>query len=116
MILILLLIYGGADATVVLLLAGAAAVYFFFQVPVWCGATTRTGEACRNNSRGLLFGCNQFRQHKMQVFKAAIVPRTVSELRSTYWASPPQRIASIGAFGTLLSALVALAAIIIGKI
>jgi len=29
--------------------------------------------------------------------------------------APPQRIASIGAFGTLLSASVALAAIIIGK-
>ena len=114
-LLVFLLTRGGADPTMVLAIAAAAVIYFFFQVPVWCGATTRDGKACRNNSRGLLFGCNQFREHKMQVLKAAIVPRTMRELRSTYWASPPQRLASVSAFGTLLAALVALAAVILNR-
>jgi hypothetical protein len=112
-LLILLLSNGEWDPTVILVLAGATAVYFFFQVPLLCGATTRDGTACRNNSRGLLFGCNQFRQHKMQVFKAAIVPRTVHELQAAYWANPGQRVASIGAFSALLATLIALVALII---
>jgi hypothetical protein len=114
-LLVFLLIRGAADPTVVFPLGAAAAVYFFFQVPVWCGATTREGKACRNNSRGLLFGCNQFREHKMQVFKAAIVPRTARELYGAYWASPRQRLATVTAFGTLLAALVALAAVILNR-
>src|SRR5689334_22471434 len=92
-VLVFLIINRQWDPTVVLVLAGAAAIYFFFQVPVWCGADTRDGKACRNNSRGLLFGCNQFRQHKMQVLKAAVIPRSVRDLRCAYWASPNQRLA-----------------------
>ena len=110
-VLVLLLINGGWDPTLIFALAAASSVYFFFRVPVWCGATTRDGTACRNNSRGLIFGCNQFRQHKMQVFKAALVPRTARDLHSAYWANPTQRLATVGAFSTLLAALVALVAL-----
>jgi hypothetical protein len=114
-LLVFLFSNGQRDPTVVLVLAGAAAVYFFVQAPVWCGATTREGQPCRRNSRGLLFGCNQNRQHKWQVFKAATVPRTAHQLHSTYWASPGQRVASIGAFSTLFAALVALVAVILNR-
>ena len=65
--------------------------------------------------RGLLFGCNQFRQHKMQVLKAAVIPRSVRDLRCAYWASPNQRLASIGAVTAVLATLVFLAGVILNR-
>jgi hypothetical protein len=60
-------------------------------VPVWCGADTPGREACRNNSRELLFGCNQFRQHKMQVSKAAVIPRVEDYSRWLRCPGPRRR-------------------------
>jgi hypothetical protein len=40
---------------------------------VWCCAVIRTGQPCRNNSRGLLLGCS-FRQHKWQRVRQTFTP------------------------------------------
>lgn len=44
-------------------LTAVSVLYFAFQVPTYCGASTRSGGTCRNNSRGLLLGCH-LRQHR----------------------------------------------------
>jgi hypothetical protein len=58
---------------VCLALSLAALGYFLLQAPVVCGAEIRTGEACRNNSHGILRGCS-FRQHKWQRVKQTFTP------------------------------------------
>jgi hypothetical protein len=57
----------------ILALSLAALGYFLFQAPMWCGAETRKGEWCRNNSHGLLRGCS-FRQHRWQRMKQTFTP------------------------------------------
>ncbi len=51
----------------------AALGYFLVQAPVWCCAVTRTGQLCRDNSRGLLLGCHR-RQHRWQRLKQTFTP------------------------------------------
>jgi hypothetical protein len=58
---------------VILILSLAALGYFLVQAPVWCCAVTRTGELCRDNSRGLLLGCHR-RQHRWQRLKQTLTP------------------------------------------
>jgi len=58
---------------VILVLSLAALGYFLVQAPVWCCAVTRTGELCRDNSRGLLLGCHR-RQHKWQRLRQTFTP------------------------------------------
>ena len=57
----------------ILALSLAALGYFLFQAPMWCGAETRKGDWCRNNSHGLLRGCS-LRQHKWQRLKQTFTP------------------------------------------
>jgi len=57
----------------ILVLSLAALGYFLVQAPVWCCAVTRTGEMCRDNSRGLLLGCHR-RQHRWQRLKQTFTP------------------------------------------
>ena len=58
---------------VILALSLAALGYFLFQAPMRCGAETRTGDWCRNNSHGLFRGCS-LRQHKWQRLKQTFSP------------------------------------------
>jgi hypothetical protein len=58
---------------VILAISLAALGYFLIQAPVWCCAVTRTGELCRDNSRGLLLGCHR-RQHRWQRLKQTFTP------------------------------------------
>jgi hypothetical protein len=67
---------------VVLALSLASLGYFLFQAPVWCGAETRKGECCRNNSHGLLRGCS-YRQHKWQRAKQTFTPTGVRAVVAT---------------------------------
>jgi hypothetical protein len=67
---------------VVLVLSAAALGYFLVEVPVWCGAQTRSGEHCRMNSRGLLRGCS-YRQHKWQRLKQTFTPAGARAVLST---------------------------------
>lgn len=71
----------------VLILSVGAVVYFLFQAPLWCGAVTREGTLCRNNSSGLLIGCH-LREHKWQKLKMAFVPKAWRELNRGLWATP----------------------------
>lgn len=58
---------------VILILSLASLGYFLLAAPVWCCAITRTGELCRDNSRGLLLGCHR-RQHRWQRVKQTFTP------------------------------------------
>jgi hypothetical protein len=57
----------------ILILSLAALGYFLVAAPVWCCAVTRTGQLCRDNSRGLLLGCHR-RQHRWQRVKQTFTP------------------------------------------
>src|SRR5437660_683828 len=59
-------------AVLLLFVAIVEVLYFLFRVPLWCGAETRRGLLCRNNSSGLLLGCH-LRQHKWQRLKGTFV-------------------------------------------
>jgi hypothetical protein len=81
----------------VLVLAGLAFVYLLLLAPLWCGAETREGLACRNNSRGLLLGC-WIREHKWQRLKKAFVPARWGELGRSLFGSAKDGLATISAF------------------
>jgi hypothetical protein len=90
----------------ILAVSGAAVVYFLFQAPLWCGAVTRTGLLCRNNSSGLLIGCH-LREHKWQKLKLTFVPRAWGKLNKGLWATPRDGMATLAGLGSVLSALAA---------
>ena len=66
-------VFHGLSWAVILVLSLAALGYFLIAAPVWCCAVTRTGELCRDNSRGLLLGCHR-RQHRWQRLKQTFTP------------------------------------------
>lgn len=73
----------------ILILSVVALGYFLFQAPLWCGAITREGTLCRNNSSGLLIGCH-LREHKWQKLRMAFIPKAWQELNRGLWATPPR--------------------------
>jgi hypothetical protein len=99
-----------------LLIAGSllAIVYFLFRVPRTCGAEGRQG-ACRNNARGLLFGCNQVRQHKRQNFARKLGRDRWRELNRGLWITPKERVATLACMGSTISGLAAVAAVILDR-
>jgi hypothetical protein len=96
----------------ILVLSAAAVGYFLFQAPLWCGAVTRDGTLCRNNSSGLLIGCH-LRQHKWQKLKLAIIPRAWGELNRGLWATPRDGVTTLGGMGSAVSALAAVVVILV---
>jgi hypothetical protein len=64
---------------------GLVFLYALFQAPMWCCATTRQGDACRNNSYGLLLGCH-IRHHRWQKVKMAV--------RASSWGALANRVLS----------------------
>lgn len=106
--------YGWLGATmgpgVIAALSGIVVLYTFFQAPMWCCATTRNGEPCRNNSYGILLGCH-VRQHKWQKMKMAVHLSTWAQLMRRIWSSIGGASASISALAGVASAAVALAAL-----
>lgn len=97
---------------VVLVLSVTALGYFLFQAPLWCGAVTREGTLCRNNSSGLLIGCH-LREHKWQKIKMTFVPKAWRELNRGLWATPRDGVTTLGGFGSAVSALAAVIAILV---
>jgi hypothetical protein len=83
-------------------------LYFLFMAPLWCGAVTRNGTLCRNNSSGLLMGCH-LREHKWQKIKFLFVPRLWDRLNRGLWASPKEGLATIFVALSILSILVSTA-------
>jgi hypothetical protein len=80
-------------------------LYFLFQAPVWCGAEGRQG-ACRNNSSGILMGCNRVRQHNWQKLKLAVIPRRWRELNQGLWVNGAKSLATISTIVGILSGIV----------
>ncbi|GLW20682.1 hypothetical protein [Microbispora triticiradicis] len=99
-----------------LLIAGSllAIIYFLFRVPRTCGAEGRQGP-CRHNARGLLFGCNQVRQHKRQNFARKLGRDRWRELNRGLWITPKERVATLACIGSTFSGLAAIAAVILDR-
>jgi hypothetical protein len=80
-------------------LVGLLIFYVLFQAPVWCGAVNRKRsreiEYCRNNSSGLLLGCNQVRQHKWQKLQGLWWTSRWRENTHGLWAGPAAKFATI---------------------
>jgi len=93
----------------ILIFSIGALGYFLMQAPVWCGAITRGGQLCRNNSTGLLFGCH-LSEHKLQQLKMTFVPKMWRELNRGLWASPKEWLATTGGLASLVSLVIALIA------
>lgn len=96
------------EGLVVLILAGGAFVYLLVQAPLWCGAPTRQGQACRNNSHGLLLGC-WIREHKWQRLKKLFIPARWGELAQALFGSVKDSLASVSAviaIGTFIAGAV----------
>lgn len=108
------LVMGGhaVPVAVILILSVASVGYFLFQAPLWCGAVTREGKLCRNNSSGLLIGCH-LREHKWQKLKMAFVPKAWGELNRGLWATPKDGVATLSGLGSLVSALAAVVTILV---
>jgi hypothetical protein len=84
-----------------------ALVYFLFQAPLTCGAETRGGLHCRNNSHGLLLGCH-FRQHKWQRIRDVFVSRKWRDVFHDLMGSPKDKLGTISALISVLSLFVGL--------
>lgn len=99
-----------------LLIAGSvvAIIYFLFRVPRTCGAEGRQGP-CRNNAYGLLFGCNQIRQHKRQNLARKLGRERWRRLNRGLWATPKDTMATLSCLGATLSALAATMAVILDR-
>jgi hypothetical protein len=95
----------GLGWAVVLALSLAALGYFLLASPVWCGAITRKGEMCRNNSHGLLRGCS-IRQHKWQRLKQTFTPAGGRALVATS-KSTSGAITTIGGVVSSLQVIIA---------
>jgi hypothetical protein len=102
----------GSLVALILLLSVAAFGYFLFQAPLWCGAITRDGKLCRNNSSGILIGCH-LREHKFQKLKMAFVPKAWRELNRGLWATPRDGVTTLSGLGSAVSALAAVIAIFV---
>lgn len=96
----------------VLVLSVGALVYFLFQAPLWCGAVTREGTLCRNNSSGLLIGCH-LREHKWQKIKMTFIPRAWRELNHGLWATPREGVNTLAGLGSAVSALAAVITLLV---
>jgi hypothetical protein len=94
-------------ATLLFALSGLGLVWALFLAPVWCGAVTRKGEFCRNNSWGLLLGCH-LREHRWQKFKMMFVSRRWQQLNSGLWSSPGAVLATVSGLITMILFFVAI--------
>lgn len=92
---------------VILVVSLLALVYFLVQAPLTCGAETRGGEQCRNNSHGILLGC-WIRQHKWQRVKDVFVSRRWRDVFHELMGTTKDRLGTISALISVLSLFVSL--------
>lgn len=93
-------------------LSGVVVLYTLFQAPMWCCATTRNGEPCRNNSYGILLGCHM-RQHKWQKMAMIVHADTWAQLMRRVWSSIGGASAAISALAGVASAVAAVATLVL---
>jgi hypothetical protein len=91
---------------VIAILSGVVALYALFQAPMWCCATIRNGEPCRNNAYGILLGCH-IRQHKWQKVKMVVSVSKWGELAKRVVSSFGGIAALVGATAAVTSAVAA---------
>lgn len=96
----------GLGAGVYVVLTSLLLGYILFQAPVWCGAVNRMrgreAEYCRNNSYGLLLGCNHVRQHKWQKLRSLWWTARWRENTRGLWVGPAAKFATVtGLVGTI---------------
>jgi hypothetical protein len=87
------------------ILVGLLIFFVLFQAPVYCGAINRKRgkdvEFCRNNSTGLLLGCN-LRQHKMQKFGQEWWSLGWQQKTKGIWTGASAKLATVsGVVGTV---------------
>jgi len=92
-------------------LSSLAVLYALFRAPVPCAATTREGEFCRHNAKGLLRGC-YLKQHKWQNLKMLVRRSSWGNLGRTVFRS----VAGSAAAATLFGAAISAAATLIGPV
>jgi len=92
---------------VILIFSLLSLVYFLVQAPLWCGAETRTGDRCRNNSHGLLLGCH-LREHKWQRMRDIFVSRKWRGIIHDLMSSPKEILATLGGLASIISLIIAL--------
>ncbi|MGL5827561.1 MAG: hypothetical protein ACRCYU_22555 [Nocardioides sp.] len=98
-----------------LFLAAVGLYYAALAAPTWCGAEIRIdGERCRNNSYGLLRGCNQVRQHKWQRAKSIVVPASWRDLNRGLWTSPQNTLATVSSVVSIAVGVSSLATAVFG--
>ena len=97
---------------VIAAMSGLVVLYTLFQAPMWCCATTRSGDACRNNSYGILLGCH-VRQHKWQKMGMAVHASTWGQLTRRVLSNISGIAASISALAGVASALIAAGALVL---
>ncbi len=103
----LVLGWSAPDPAVLVGVSMVSALYLALAAPTWCGAVTRDGTPCRNNSSGLFFGC-WLRQHKYQRLKLAFASDRWERLRRELFDGPAKSLASIATLVSVLSALIGL--------
>jgi hypothetical protein len=86
----------------ILILSLLSLTYFLVSAPLWCMAENRDGTWCRNNSRGLLVGCRQVRQHKYQRLRDFFVSRSWQKILKNLTASPATTLGTVGALASLV--------------
>ncbi len=98
-------------AAVILALSLGALFYVLLQAPVTCGARNRDGTFCRNNSHGILLGCNQVRQHKWQHVRMTFMPNEWRIINRTLWTGAREvgnTLSGLAAVVTAIAAVIAL--------
>jgi hypothetical protein len=98
---------------VIAIMSGFVVLYTLFQAPMWCCATTRGNEPCRNNASGILLGCH-LRQHKWQKLQMSVHASSWGKLTGRVLSSLGGVAASISAIAGVASAVIALGALVIG--
>lgn len=91
---------------------GLVFLYTLFQAPMWCCATTRPGDACRNNSYGLLIGCH-LRQHRWQKLQMAVRASNWGKLTKRVLSGMTGVAASISALASVAGVIVSVGAIVV---
>lgn len=86
--------------------SGAALLYMLFAAPMWCMATTRKGQACRNNSYGFLIGCHQYREHTWQRMKMLVRRQRWAQFWQQVWTGAGNRAAALGVFVSIATGIV----------
>lgn len=99
---------------VIAVLSTVVVFYTLFQAPMWCCATTRGGDPCRNNSYGILLGCH-VRQHKWQKMTMAVHSSSWGRLTKRVWSSLGGAAASVSALAGVGSMIVAIVALTLPK-